>query len=437
LGGKAERVTFKRNAADEVLQPCFSPPVRCPVPVLKTLGNRIEYGELAALFFLQMMAGGIWQVPLSRILIANGFAALPAYAYATSALAAFVSPLVFGAMADRHVSPVRVLRWLAAASAAAMALVGWAISHRLPGGAVLGLIQVYALVAVPTTSIVSTIVFSRLRDSQRQFGPIRGVATFGWMCGCWLVSALNVDASPAASYTGAVVWLVVAAFTYALPSVAPPPSGRVTLRQRMGWDALALLKNHDHRVVFLASALFSIPMAAFYPFTPPHLQELGFQRTSAWMTLGQVTEMIVMFSLAGLLARWRLKWILAAGLSFGVVRYVLCALNSWPWLLTGITLHGFTFGLFFVTAQIYLNERIEAAWRARAQALMSLMNAGVGNLAGYLGTGLWFQANTTACGTRWPVFWGVLAAAVFCVLLFFVLAYHGQGAGFRRTETAA
>src|SRR6185369_7793547 len=39
LGGKAERVAFKRNAADEVLQPCFSPPVRCPVPVLKTLGN--------------------------------------------------------------------------------------------------------------------------------------------------------------------------------------------------------------------------------------------------------------------------------------------------------------------------------------------------------------------------------------------------------------
>jgi len=254
------------------------------------------------------------------------------------------------------------------------------------------------------------------------------------MCGCWLVSGLNVDASPTASYAGALVWLVVGVFTYALPSVAPPPAGRVTLLQRMGWDALALLKHHDHRVVFLTSALFSIPMAAFYPFTPPHLQELGFLRTSAWMTLGQITEMMVMVSLAGLLARWRLKWILAAGLGFGVLRYILCAVNSGPWLLAGVTLHGFTFGLFFVTAQIYLNERIESAWRARAQALMSLMNAGVGNLVGYLGSGFWFQANTTSAGTHWQLFWGGLAAAVFFVLLFFLFAYHGQGAGFKRTE---
>jgi hypothetical protein len=48
-----------------------------------------------------------------------------------------------------------------------------------------------------------------------------------------------------------------------------------------------------------------------------------------------------------------------------------------------------------------------------------------------LGTGLWFQANTTPGGTRWPLFWGVLAGAVLCVLLFFVAAYHGRGAGFR------
>ena len=32
-------------------------------------------------------------------------------------------PLIFGAAADRHVGPVRVLRWIALATAAAMALV--------------------------------------------------------------------------------------------------------------------------------------------------------------------------------------------------------------------------------------------------------------------------------------------------------------------------
>jgi len=200
----------------------------------------------------------------------------------------------------------------------------------------------------------------------------------------------------------------------------------------MGWDAMTLLKHHDHRMVFLTAALFSIPIAAFYPFTPPQLQQLGFQRTSAWMTLGQITEVISMLSLAGLFMRWRLKWIFAAGLSFGVLRFAFSALNQKTWLLLGVSLHGASFTLFFITAQIYLNERIESAWRARAQALMSLLTGGVGSLIGYLGTGFWHRACEQAEGTRWSLFWGGLAGSVAVILAFFLIAYQGQGAGFRR-----
>jgi MFS family permease len=347
-------------------------------------------------------------------------------------VAAFVSPLLFGAMADRHVSPVRVLRWIAAGSSVGIAGASFAVQKHWPAGIVLALVQLYSLFAVPTTSIVSTIIFARLRDSQRQFGPVRALGTFGWMCGCWLISALNLDASPRAGYTGALVWLALAAFTFVLPSVAPPAAGRGTLRERMGWDALALLKHHDHRVVFITAALFCMPLAAFYPFTPQQLQQLGFERTSAWMSLGQVTEMLTMFCLAGLLTKWRLKWIFASGLGFCVLRFAFCAVNIGPWLLAGVTLHGLSFTLFFITAQIYLNERIEPAWRARAQALMSLMTSGVGNLVGYLGTGVWFQACTPGGGTRWTLFWGGLAAAVGLVLTFFLAAYHGRGTGLKK-----
>jgi MFS family permease len=388
---------------------------------------------LAALFFLQSMAVGIWMVPLSRVLQAHGLGEIRAYAYATSAVAAFVSPLIFGAVADRHASPVRVLRWLAGTSACTMSLASWSIGQRWPGGVVLLLIQVYSICAAPASSLASTIIFSRMRNSQREFGPIRAAATFGWMCGCWLVSALNADASTLAGYSGAGAWLALAAFTLLLPSVPPPPAvGRVSFRERMGWDALALLKDPDHRVVFITIALYGIPLAAFYPFTPPHLQALGFQRTSAWMTLGQVTEIIAMFALAKLFAQWRLKWIFSAGLGFGILRFLLCAANAPSWLLAGVTLHGFSFTLFFITAQIYLNERVEAAWRARAQALMSLMSSGVGNLFGYLGTGWWFGACSRSHGTSWPLFWNGLAGAVACVTVYFLTAYHGQGGGLKR-----
>lgn len=374
------------------------------------------------------MAAGMWLVPLSTVLAAHGFKEIRAFAFATTAVAALVSPLIFGAMADRHASPVAVLRGLAFASAGMMAVAAWSIQHRWPAPIVLMLIQIYALCAIPTGSLSTTVVFSSLRDSQRQFGPIRAAATVGWIVGCIVISALGADATSRAGYSGAVVWLGLALFTYSLPSVPPPPSaGATRWIERLGWDALALLRNPDHRVVFVSAALLSIPYAAFYPFTPPHLQSLGFRYTSALMSLGQITEVVAMFVLGGLFARWRLKWIFATGLAFGVIRYALCSMNTPAWLLGGIFLHGLAFTFFFITAQIYLNERVDVAWRARAQALMSLMTSGVGNLTGYLGTGLWLTICSSAGTPNWSLFWAGLSGVVAVVLVFFLWTYHGVG----------
>ncbi|WP_040547439.1 MFS transporter [Pedosphaera parvula] len=392
--------------------------------------RRSEYTELAALFGLQFMALGIWVVPLSAVLYAHQLQDIRPYAFATSAVAAFVSPLIFGAMADHHASPVKVLRWLSVASAAAMLIVAWSIQNGWPGGLVLLLIQLYALCSAPTASISTAIIFSRLGNSRSEYGPVRAGATFGWMCGCWLISALHADASTLAQYIGAAVWLTMAAFTLLLPSVNPPmPTHRLSWKQRLGWDALTLLRNPDHRVVFITAALYSIPLAAFYAFTPPHLQQLGFHRLSAWMTLGQIMEILTLLALGRVLLRWRLKWIFLTALGFGVVRFALCALNNRAGLLAGILLHGLCYALYFITAQIYLDERVEVAWRARAQALMSLMTSGVGNLIGYLGTGWWLNACTQSNGVQWTLFWGGLSTAVGGVMIYFLSAYRGKRAG--------
>jgi MFS family permease len=405
--------------------------------VLKTI-RRAEYSELAALFFFQSMAVAIWMVPLSAVFNAHGLRGIAPYAFAASALATLVSPLIFGAMADRHTSPVKVLRGLAVASAAAMTLLAWSIKQGWPPGLVLAIVQIYALCSAPTGSIATAIIFSRLRNSQREFGPIRAGATLGWMAGCWLVSALNADTSTLAEYTCAATWLVLTAFTFLLPSVPPPkPAGHPTLLQRLGWDALVLLKNHDHRVVFITAALFSIPLAAFYPFTPLHLQQLGFKHTSAWMTLGQTTELIGMFALAGLFRRWRLKWIFAAGLGFGLLRFALCAVNGKIWLLAGTSLHGLSYTLYFITAQIYIHERVGARWQARAQALMALMTTGLGNLIGFLGTGWWFNACARPGGTQWQLFWGGLAVVIVLVQIYFLTAYHGIHGKTHNADTSA
>jgi nucleoside transporter len=397
--------------------------------VLTTL-RRAEYAELIGLFFLQGAALGMWFVPLSPVLEAHGFAAIRPWAFAASGVAAFFSPLLFGAMADRHASPVKVLRGLALATAVAMTLASTAIRLEASPWVVLGLIQLHALCSSPTWSISSTIIFARLADAKKEFGPIRAMATIGWMSGCLLVSVIGADQSTLAGYGGAGMWLLVCAMTFWLPALETPKAvSGLTWAQRFGLDALTLLRNRDHRVVFLTTVMFSIPLAGFYPYTPLHLRELGLVHTTAWMSLGQVTEIIAMLALGGLLVRWRLKWIIAAGLALGVLRFGLCATGTTWGLLSGVLVHGASFTLVLITAQIYLDQRVDPAWRARAQALMSLMNGGVGNMIGYLGTGAWFAACTVGGAGRWPLFWGGLCLASVAVLAIFLTTYRGRGSG--------
>ncbi len=397
--------------------------------MLTTL-RKAEYFELLVLFFVQGAAMSMWFVPLGPILDAHGLQAIKPIAFAGSALAAFVSPLIFGAMADRHATPAKVLRGLALATAVSMAAVSTAIKFNCGPWLILILIQTFYLSYAPMFSISSALILARLEDARKEFAPIRALATFGWMVGCWLVSALSADASSLAGYSGAAAWLAVAICTFFLPALEVPPSvANLTWHERLGLDALTLLKNRDHRVVFITAALFNIPLAAFYPYAPTHLRDLGLTHTSAWMSLAQVTELMATFSLGWLLLNWRLKWVFACGLGFGVLRFALSAMNEKYWLLAGVALHGASFALVYITAQIYLGQRVDAAWRTRAQALLSLMGNGVGSLIGYLGTGWWFAACARPAGTRWPLFWGGLAAAVAAVLVYFLTAYQGQKRG--------
>jgi nucleoside transporter len=389
--------------------------------------RKAEYTELMILFLIQSAAMSIWFVPLGPILDAHGMHTIKPFAYAATAIAAFISPLMFGAMADRQVAPARVLRGLAFATSIIMAVIATAIRQYWNPWLVLALIQLFSLTYAPMFSISTALVLARLADAQKEFGPIRSLATVGWMGGALLIGLLGLDRSALTDYLGALFWFLVGVFTYFLPALEVPPSAKdLSWHERLGLDALTLLKNRDVRVVFITTTLFNIPLSAFYPYAPTHLHDLGFQHTSGWMSLGQVTEIIAMFSLAWLLLNWPLKWIFAAGLGFGILRFALSGLNTTCSLPHGITLHGASYVLVFITAQIYLNQRIDPAWRTRAQALLMLMNGGVGNLIGYLGSGWWFNVCTTSHQTRWPLFWWGLAATIVLVLMYFLWAFRDR-----------
>jgi len=390
--------------------------------------RRWQHAEFAALFFLQAGAIGMWQVCFGNVLKAHGLERFIPYAYACTALSAFISPMFVGALADQRIAPTRLLRWLSLASAGALALAFAAIDRGWGPWTMLGCIQLHALCATPTMSLLTSIVFARLREPHREFGPLRAWATFGWIGAGWLVSwGLNADASTLSGYAAAVTFAGVAAFSFFIPVVAPTELKIArTWRDIFGLQALELFRDRDHRVVFLTAALYNAPLAAFYPYTPIHLHALGVEHVTAAMTLGQVTEIVAMFWLASLLRRVRLKWLFLTGIGCGVLRYALFALDVRGALFAGIFLHGIAFALYFITAQLYVESRVDPAMRTRAQALLTLMISGFGNLSGYLASG-WWRAHCSPQGvTQWPVFWSGLAVVTGVVFLFFATQYTGQ-----------
>ena len=380
------------------------------------------------LFFITAAAMGMWSVPFGNILRAHGLESIIGYAYACSAVAAFISPLTVGAMADQRVSPVRLLRWLSTGAACCLTIGFYAIERRWGPWAVLAAMQAQAICAAPTFGLATSIILASLGDAQREFGPIRAVATLGWMLACAFVSyGLCADTSTLSGFAAAGTWLLTALFTFTMPETPPPVSNEP--RDLFGLSALSLFKHRDHRVVFLTAALYNAAMAAFYPFTPIHLLERGVTHATAAMGLGQISELTCMFSLAGLFSRVRLKTVFLTGIGFTVVRYLFCAMNTKGWLIAGVMMHGFGFTLYFITAQIYLEQRVDPRMRTRAQALLQVMIAGVGNIVGYIGTAWWRTACMTGGATNWPRFWFGMTGLAAVAFLFFAFSYRGQARG--------
>ena len=381
----------------------------------------------STLFFLLAHAIALWFVPLSTVLQARGLEWLTPYALAASAVAAFISPMLVGTMADRHLCPTRLLRYLCLGTGLLLALTFWAIHHAWNASSILLLFQLQQLCSAPVWGLASTVVLSVLPNPGRQFGAIRVWGTFGWIAACWLISLVfRADGSTLSGFLSSAAWMLVAALTYFLPqSHRPSPVNRAdSWSDKLGWNAIHLLRDPRHRSVFLTAGLLSIPLAAFYPFAALHLHDLHFQSVSAAMSLGQITEALAMYALGPLLARFRLGTLLLASIATCLLRYLLFASNQTSGVLLGIFLHGICFTLFFVPAQIYIEQNIERTMRFRAQALMTLLISGFGNLFGYLGCGWLRSFYSEQARTLWSHYWLALAAAIAAVALYFARTYR-------------
>ena len=211
-----------------------------------------------------------------------------------------------------------------------------------------------------------------------------------------------------------------------------PPMGVMSgWRSRLGLDAFVLMKERDHLVFFVVTALFSIPISAFYMYGPEFLKVLGDPRPTGTMTVAQMLEVVSMLLLGTLLARHSIKAVLLWALGLSVLRFAMSAQAGVSgvigWHIGGLALHGVCFTLYFVTAQIFLDRRVDPGMRGQAQGLLMMVSGGLGPLIGAWFCG-WLRLHVvTADGHGWTTYWAILAAMIAVCFVIFAVFYRGMG----------
>jgi MFS family permease len=103
----------------------------------------------------------------------------------------------------------------------------------------------------------------------------------------------------------------------------------------------------------------------------------------------------------------------------------------------GILLHGICYDFFFVTGQIYVDQKAPADLRAAAQGFIAFVTLGVGMLIGSWVSGRVVDAFRTDGAHAWTQVWLVPAAGAAAVLVLFAPFFRTREAGRDRAVPAA
>ncbi|MCE9873875.1 nucleoside permease [Hafnia alvei] len=396
--------------------------------------------KLSVMMFVEWFIWGAWFVPLWQYLNKLGFSPSEiAWSYSSTAIAAILSPVLVGVIADRYFAAQKVLGWLHLVGGALMLLLAWQTQF----STFFPLLVVYALTYMPTVALTNSIAFANIRDTEKDFPRIRVLGTLGWIASGLVVGFMlppllgmdNVSDTNMPLIVTALASVLLGLYSFMLPNTPPKVGQRTDIKDLLGLNALGLLRDRSFAIFALCSFLFCMPLAFYYQFANGYLTQVGLENATGWMTLGQVSEIFAMLALPFLLKRYGIKKVLLLGFVTAGIRYVLfiyggtADLLMYSMLFIGILLHGVSYDFYFVTGYIYVDKKAPAHMRTAAQGLITLICQGFGS---YIGNWLGGRAMTAfqlpeahnGMTFDWFTVWGVGAAMVFAVMLLFILFFR-------------
>ena len=385
--------------------------------------------KLSVMMFREYFGWGAWYGTMGTWGGALGFSGEQiGLTYGTTALAAMISPFFVGMIADRFFATQRLLAVLHLLGAAAL----FYASTRSTFAPLYGAVLVHTLFYMPTLALTNSLSFRQMKDPGREFPPVRVLGTIGWIVAGLVVGTMGIEATGRPMQLAAAGAAVLAVYCLVLPHTPPQTTGRVRISDVLGLDALQLMKDRSFAVFVIGSFLVCIPLQFYYAFANPFLNAIGVSNAAGKMTMGQMSELVFMLLMPWFFKRLGVKQMLLVGMAAWVARYILFAYGdnqALVWMLyLGILLHGICYDFFFVTGQIYVDQKAPSTVRAAAQGFITFVTYGVGMLIGSWLSGRIVDAYVVAGepGHDWRSIWLAPAMMAGAVLVLFALFFKSD-----------
>jgi len=401
--------------------------------------------QLSAMMFLEFFIWGAWFVTLGTFLInnLNASGSQTAAVFSTQSWGAIIAPFIIGLIADRYFNAEKIMGILHLLGAVLLYQVYHigSVTNVYPPE-VFYYLLIYMILFMPTLALVNSISFNQMTNTEKQFPPIRVWGTIGWIVAGLAISLVFLWDSSQSVKAGlmkntfllaSIASLILGIFSFTLPKTPPKIAKGTEMKvsEVLGLDALKLLKDKNFLIFFIASILICIPLAFYYQYANPFLQDIGMKNPTAKMSLGQFFEIFFLLLLPFFFKKFGFKVTILAGMLAWAIRYALFAYGNAGeltfMLIIGIILHGICYDFFFVSGQIYTDAKAGVKFKSAAQGLITLATYGIGMLIGFEIAGLIADAYKTGESTfDWKMIWIIPSIIAFIVFLLFAIFFNDK-----------
>lgn len=387
--------------------------------------------QLMLMMFLQFAIWGAWYGQMSKYMVTKlGATGLQVgNAYAAFSIAMIIAPFFIGLVADRYFAAQKVLGALNILGA----IVLYFLIRTTDPDAFFWMILLYCITYAPTLALGNSIAMQQMVSSEKEFPAIRVMGTIAWIVVTNIVGFYNFGDKVTIFEISMYASIALGLYAFFLPDTPPKASQNASIGDILGLDAFRLLKDRSFLIFVISSILICIPLSFYYAWANPSLTDSGMANVENKMSLGQASEIIFMLLIPVIYARFGVKWMLISALLAWIVRFVGfgygdAATSEWL-LYIAIVLHGVCYDFFFVTGQIYTDNKAGEKVKSAAQGLIYLATYGIGMGIGSWVSGVVADSYTLADGSKdWTSIWLVPAGISFVVLLLFILFFRDKKA---------